>query len=78
MSRDRLEGNIVIETAYISQLHEKEERRCRVLQAGHDRMRRKPDQGAKPNQAEQYLEHAAKKYNGRDLGRDGGSPVHMR
>ncbi len=44
MSQDRLEGDVVVEAAHISQLYEKEERCCRILQAGHNRMRRKSDQ----------------------------------
>ena len=43
MSKHSLKRDVVIEAANIPQLHEKEERRCCILQASHNWMRRKSD-----------------------------------
>jgi hypothetical protein len=44
MAKDRLEWDVVVEAAHISQLHEKEKCRCCILQASHNRMGCKSDQ----------------------------------
>jgi hypothetical protein len=42
----------------VAELHEEQQNRRHVLEARHHRMRRKLDQCAEPQQAEQHLEHA--------------------
>jgi len=64
------ERDALIEAAHVAQLDEKEESRCRVLQTGHDRMRRESQQRAKAHGAEQGLEGAAEK-NDRKEGENG-------
>jgi hypothetical protein len=44
MTKDRFEWDVMIETAHITQLHEKQERRCRILKASPYGMRRESDQ----------------------------------
>ena len=64
MTQDRLEWDVVIESADITQLHEKEERGGRILKASHNGMRRELDERSKPHQTKQCLEHTSEKYDG--------------
>jgi len=62
MLRDLGEGDGAVKAADIADLDEKEQRGRSILEAGHDRLRRVPDQRAKLDGAEQRLERAREKH----------------
>ena len=59
------ERDVVIEAADVTQLHEEQKQRGGVLEARHDRLRRKLDQRAELDQAEQRLQHASEENDGK-------------
>ena len=64
MLRDLRERHIVVEPADVADLDEKQQRRRRILEPCHYRLRREFDQCSELDQAEQRLEHTAEHHHG--------------
>jgi hypothetical protein len=64
MLRDLRERHIAVEPADVADLDEKQQRRRRILEPCHYRLRREFDQSSKLDQAEQRLEHTAEHHHG--------------
>jgi hypothetical protein len=65
-SKDAGEANIMLKAQHVAELHQKQQHRGHVLEAGHHRMRREFDQGAQPQHAEQRLQQPAEQNDGEE------------
>ena len=62
----RVKPIVVVKAQHVAELHQEQQHRRHVLEAGHHRMRREFDQRAEPQQPEQRLEQAAEQDDGEE------------
>jgi hypothetical protein len=65
MCRHLGERYVVIETANVAELHEKQQQRGCILKSGHHRLRRELDQRTEPDKAEQRFQNTAEQDDGK-------------